>query len=425
MSPSLKTLVRALAALLMVIAAAPVAAQGAAPNFDIERPSDNETVGSEGTTIHYRYYYDDVATIQCSIDGSAFVDCPSATTKTGLAHGSHTLVVRAADIDGNTTEKTRQFNVDIVAPDTTVEAPAMVGKRAVFTFTSTEPGLFSRFRCKFDDEPWSPCQSGNVRDGLTEGRHVVSAVAIDPYGNEDASPAVREFFVDLTAPPGPTITSGPSGFVTDATATFTFTSPEPGAGYRCYLSRPREMAPDMSLLPVTYIYQDVCTSPFTVSGLDGAYEFMVSAHDVSWNPSAPVKQTFFVGTAEQAAAMVVAALGTFSAISTRQLATAGIAGLLKSAPTRLTFSPPGAGVVRVKLTAPKKSGKRPAIVVAKGSASTTVGAVQVPLKVTAAGRKLLRRSKSLRLALKTTFKAAGVPARTTSAVLTAKRKADR
>jgi hypothetical protein len=85
-----------------------------------------------------------------------------------------------------------------------------------------------------------------------------------------------------TTPPETTITSGPSGSVSGTTATFEFTSSEPGSTFQCQLL-PLESAPTS------------CTSPKSYSGLTAGteYTFSVWATDASGNTDgSPATLTF-------------------------------------------------------------------------------------------------------------------------------------
>jgi 3-phytase len=86
-----------------------------------------------------------------------------------------------------------------------------------------------------------------------------------------------------TTPPETTITSGPSGSVSDTTATFGFTSSEPGSTFQCKLV-PLESAPTS------------CTSPKAYSSLTAGtqYTFSVWATDASGNTdvTGPATSTF-------------------------------------------------------------------------------------------------------------------------------------
>ena len=62
------------------------------------------------------------ATFECSIDAGAHTACPNPFTTQTLNQGPHTLSVRAVDPAGNrdNTPATRNFYVDTVAPQTTI-----------------------------------------------------------------------------------------------------------------------------------------------------------------------------------------------------------------------------------------------------------------------------------------------------------------
>jgi hypothetical protein len=87
-----------------------------------------------------------------------------------------------------------------------------------------------------------------------------------------------------TVPPETTITSGPSGSINGTTATFEFTSNEPGSTFQCQLL-PLGSAPTN------------CTSPIAYSGLTAGteYTFSVGATDASGNiDTTPATSTFTV-----------------------------------------------------------------------------------------------------------------------------------
>ena len=67
-----------------------------------------------------------------------------------------------------------------------------------FAFSSSEPG--SSFRCSLDEAPFSECIAPRSYENLAEGPHYLRVTATDAAGNEDPSPAQRNFRVDTTAP---------------------------------------------------------------------------------------------------------------------------------------------------------------------------------------------------------------------------------
>ena len=117
-------------------------------------------------------------------------------------------------------------------------------------------------------------------------------------------------YVSFPGPPETTITSGPSGSVSGATATFEFTSDEPGSTFQCQLL-PLEPAPTN------------CASPKAYSGLTAGteYTFSVWATDASGNTDAsPATSTF---TPSGTPAVLVGA-GDISSSGTRDNQTADL-----------------------------------------------------------------------------------------------------
>jgi hypothetical protein len=106
--------------------------------------------------------------------------------------------------------------------------------------------------------------------------------AVDSAGNIDASPAARNFTVDLT-PPDTSITGGPTGATGDTTPTFTFNSPDGTATFQCRVDAQPFVA---------------CTSAHTTAPLaDGPHTFQVRALDPAGNVDAtPAERAFSVET---------------------------------------------------------------------------------------------------------------------------------
>ena len=78
---------------------------------------------------------------------------------------------------------------ECVAPDTTItKGPKdkTKKKQATFEFTSSEAG--STFLCSFDGDPLTACTSPET-EKVGKGRHEFDVVAVDPAGNQDATPA--------------------------------------------------------------------------------------------------------------------------------------------------------------------------------------------------------------------------------------------
>ena len=257
-------------------AAGNVEAQAAqwAWTIDATSPETAITAGPSGTvsTSSASFSFsspDATATFECSLDAAAFSACTSGIAYSGLAQGMHMFEVRARDGAGNVdaSPATRTWSVDTLAPATSITSgPQAVSNSASATlvFSSTEAGTF---QCKLDAAAYSACTSPVSLAGLSSGAHTFSVYAVDAAGNPDASPATWSWAVDL-ATPETTITSGPSGTVTQSSATFAFSSSESGT-FECRLDGAAFAA---------------CTSPTAYSGLaDGAHSFEVRAIDAAGN----------------------------------------------------------------------------------------------------------------------------------------------
>jgi len=101
--------------------------------------------------------------------------------------------------------------VDTVPPETTITTgpgeQAQVGATTVtFNWTGTDnlPAELA-YATKVDDGQWSDFTSATSQtlNNLSEGVHTFSVKAKDAAGNEDASPAIRHFAVDITPPVAP------------------------------------------------------------------------------------------------------------------------------------------------------------------------------------------------------------------------------
>lgn len=168
---------------------------------------------------------------------------------------------------------------DAIAPDTTIDSgPSGPTGDATPTFTfSSEAG--ATFECQVDLGAFDTCSSPFTTPSLGDGPHTFAVRATDLATNVDPSPATRAFSVD-TAAPDTTITSGPSGLISDATPTFAFSS-EVGATFECKVDGGPFAA---------------CSSPFTTPSLgNGAHTFAVRGVDAATNADAsPATRAFSV-----------------------------------------------------------------------------------------------------------------------------------
>jgi hypothetical protein len=212
---------------------------------------------------------------------------------TGVSDGPHTYVAEASDRAGNTSAASNPVSVtvDSTPPDTTITSGPSGWKNstsATFAFSSSEAN--STFECRLrslaENAPamlFSGCSSQKEYAGLADGSYAFEVRATDTLDHTDASPASRTFTVDTTAPETTLASSGPSGTLNTASASFAFSSSEAGSTFRCRL--------DGGAF-------EPCSSPKDYTDLaDGRHDFSVRATDRARNVDAtPASRTWTVDT---------------------------------------------------------------------------------------------------------------------------------
>ncbi len=204
---------------------------------------------------------------ECSLDLADFANCSSPREVTGLAVGAHVFEVRARDTSGVVDTTPERYEWLILGPtggtppDTSIATapPAVSGPDVIFAFQSSL--VVEEFECAVDGESFASCGSVLELVGLVSGPHSIEVRALDLLGNVDPTPA--SFSWEVVGEPETTILSGPSDPSGSTTATFTFTSDQPGATFRCSLDGTAFIA---------------CTSPYVAGGLaPDAHTFEVQA----------------------------------------------------------------------------------------------------------------------------------------------------
>jgi hypothetical protein len=226
-------------------------------------------------------------TFECSLDGAGYAACASGDTFGPVTDGAHSFSVRATDRAGNIDPSPAVFAwfVDTSTPDTQLlsgPAGATASTSATFTFVSPDAGSGATFTCKLDAGAFVACTSPYTLNNLAESSHTFQVRVRDIGGNVDPSPATRTWSVDLT-PPNTTINTGPSGAMTIASASFTFSSNESGSTYECSLDAGAFAA---------------CTSPANLTMLaQGTHTFSVRATDAAAHVDpTPATRTWTVDT---------------------------------------------------------------------------------------------------------------------------------
>ena len=228
---------------------------------------------------------DPAATFECSLDQAAFASCQSPRVYE-LSDGGHNFRVRAVGPAGADPSPAQySWVIDSTAPDTLIlsgPTGATGSTSATFNFTFVGDGP-ATYECSLDGAAFAACTNPKEYSGLAEGAHQFRVRAKDGAGNIDATPAVRDWSVDLTGP-DTTIVSGPPPVGNSSSVTFTFSASESPATFEC-----------KDALASTWIS---CASPLTLNGIaDGTYTFQIRAKDAFGNPDAtPASRTFTIDT---------------------------------------------------------------------------------------------------------------------------------
>jgi hypothetical protein len=220
------------------------------------------------------------AEIECKLDAGTFASCSDEGIEYAgpLADGSHTFSVRAKNSQGTGSPATYTWTVDTQPPTATLKthpADPSPGGSAAFTYESNE--LNSTFECSLVEEgepdSFSSCPStGKTYTNLADGMYTFKVRATDKAGNQGSAVAfdweVDNSLADTT-PPETTIVSKPSDPSNSSTASFTYTSNEPGSTFECAIEGAFAACPPTGI---------------TYTGLaEGAHTFQVRAIDTSSN----------------------------------------------------------------------------------------------------------------------------------------------
>ncbi len=197
-------------------------------------------------------------------DGADPVACESPFDPGVTEDGEHTVTVTATDSDGyfDPSPASVTFVFDGTAPVVEItSSPASPTDDNTATIEFTVDDAEADVTCSIDGEDPVSCSSPFTTEPLDDGEHTITVTATDEAGNTGSDSVT--FVVDASSP-DTTITSGPSGVIHSASATFTFESDDVDATFEC-----RVDGGDW----------DVCTSPHTVTVGAGIHTLEVRAVD--------------------------------------------------------------------------------------------------------------------------------------------------
>jgi hypothetical protein len=389
------------------------------------------------------------AGLRCSLvpsgDEPVWQDCAQGTftPAAALEQGTYVFSTRAENAAGTGLPDGRTFTVDTTPPaQPVIVSPASgstVGGSPQFQFAG-EP--FAAFGCDLGGTgAFADCAPGRTFVFASDGARTLRIRATDRAGNVSAPSDPSTFTVDVTAPTV-TIAAPEEDALTGTSPAFTFAASEGGATYRCRLDDEPFAA---------------CASPAGFPAVAaGTHTFQVRATDAVGNVGPVATRSFRVGAAAgvttdpagtparldppASPGPAAPAAGGFAPRTSAPgpISGAGVQGLGTRDPQRLArqgtirhaFAFPAAGRVTVTWTVTGSAARRlgvrtsaKTLVIATGSLTRgSAGRGVVPLRLTAAGKRLLSRASRVRVTLTVGFKANGRPARTTRSAFTLKRR---
>jgi arylsulfatase A-like enzyme len=122
---------------------------------------------------------------------------------------------------------------------TIASGPGQLAARAA-DFSYFSPSRTATYRCRLirdgSADPWRSCPGGSVSYGqLEDGNYMFEVAGISEDGRIDPTAASRRFTVSTGGGPDIVLTAHPPLSQTDPTVSFSYSSPTPGAGFRCAL----------------------------------------------------------------------------------------------------------------------------------------------------------------------------------------------
>ncbi|MCL4858862.1 MAG: right-handed parallel beta-helix repeat-containing protein, partial [Caldilineaceae bacterium] len=261
---------------------------------------------------------------ECRLDSvleEAFQGCESPHSYTGLSLGEHTFDVRAIDAAGNVDETPASYTWTIQVETTITAGPAAetTDTNAAFSFTASVLG--ATFQCALDEAAFATCAAPASYTGLAVGEHTFQVRATAPTGEIDPTPATYTWVVVAPGviPPQTTIDSAPDNPTGSTSATFAFSSSEPGSTFECALDAEEFGA---------------CASPIEYTGLaEGEHTFRVRATDAfGITDPTPASYTWTITAAPIPTTVVCGQVLTQSTLVMNDLTNCPTNGLIIGAP---------------------------------------------------------------------------------------------
>jgi hypothetical protein len=187
------------------------------PEVEITSPTFGAVTNDNTPDIVFTATDDNLASVECSVDGSSPVSCTSPWTTGTLSDGIH--VVQVIATDGTGTQQTIDsvtFTVDTIAPaDPDISTPATDISTQDLRPTiggTAEPGALITVYDGASSIGTTTASGSGVwsftpTSDLSEAAHPLRVTATDEAGNTSGYSNTRTITVDLTAPSAPVIDS--------------------------------------------------------------------------------------------------------------------------------------------------------------------------------------------------------------------------
>ncbi len=170
------------------------------------------------------------------------------------------------------------------------------------TFAYHGPDASSTFSCKLDNgSTVNSCPSPHALSGLSEGAHTFTVQITNATTGTPPPPISYTWTVDLT-PPTTQITSRPSAISNVTTSTFTFSSPDPTATFRCTLNGG---APSACTSPLSYTGLSDATRSLLIQAVDPAGNVDPLAQPLTWSVDTTPPDTTLASTGNLTGRQVV------------------------------------------------------------------------------------------------------------------------
>jgi hypothetical protein len=170
-------------------------------------------------------------TYDCALDGGTYLPCRNPVTFAGLERGRHVFGVRAHNWTGDTSNRST-YSWAVVPPRreqqtlrrlrpvlTTAPVRPWISRSATFAWM---PRGSTTTECRLDADAWEPCTSPKTYAALRLGTHVFRVRTTRADGRRSRVNRFTWTIVPASAPPAPTITSGPDEDTTSTDGVFAF-----------------------------------------------------------------------------------------------------------------------------------------------------------------------------------------------------------